>query len=165
MVDLNQYYRLEDLSTDQLDIIYNYSKSIIPTEIVYSDIYVVGSYCFNLKEQKTSDLDMVVILCEKTHPIDSVIGKNYDIVNFFGRISFEKLNPVFKKPVQLIPKNKPKFLSQMYDSNIKAPYYNLLEKKWYNKKPYDYFPYTWAKSKNSEKKEWVYRDKVSGKYL
>lgn len=166
-INFESYYRLEDLSNSELElfkeIIVNFVKDI--TE--YTNIYVVGSYCFNLKEKIVNDLDIVVIVPETFRKIiyPCPNGTGYDLINKMAVKSFPYLKNTFNKKTQIFPvnedsNNRYNLPFRGLDGNmVLRPYFDLLNLEWKNKKPYDYFPYAHIKGK------WIKRQLIHNKHL
>lgn len=162
--DLSKYYRIEDIPNSKLDIIKNEIDKVFSDIVPYKNLFIAGSYCFNLKTKIVNDVDICVLIDKNIYEINNYTGKGYSLINKMGKVSFDRMNGLFNKKVQIIPMNFEYFYEKVNYSNMKAPYFDLVSKQWYNKKPYDYFPYTWAYSKENKKREWVHRSNIPSKF-
>ena len=147
--DFSIYKSIEDL--EDINILHTQLLSTIKEYVSepFEDIYIVGSFCFNVGKSK--DIDIIYCIPEKYKTIEfpSKSGIGYDMVNYFTRyekILKEKLN----KRIQLIPNNKNYFLSHMGKLS-NPPYFDLVNLKWINKKHGDVF------NKKLYQKKWVTR--------
>ena len=166
-IDFQLYQRLEDLSHTEIEMFRDIVVDFIEDITEYTDINVVGSYCFNLKNKIVNDIDIVVIVPESFHKIKFPCSKGtgYDLINKIAIAGYPYLNNTFNKKVQIFPMNKDS--NDEYNIPFKGldgtmlsrPYFNLLSLEWRNKVPYDYFPYAYIKGR------WVYRGLVPSKSI
>lgn len=160
-VDLTEITRIEDFTTEQLDeireVVLYYAQQVI--EISITQIFIVGSYCFNRENHIPGDMDIVVIVSESyqkiIYPSDEGIG--YNIINAMAEKEREmRNNNHFGKKVQIIPNNYETFNSLTGD----APYYDLFNHELHNKEPYEVYPYVMGGYSDSII-NWVHVDSIT----
>tara|TARA_B110000908_G_C9954453_1_gene314016 strand:+ start:93 stop:566 length:474 start_codon:yes stop_codon:yes gene_type:complete len=134
------YESIEDL--EDIKILHTQLLSTIQKYVSepYEEIYIVGSFCFNVG--KSNDIDIMYCIPEEykkiNYPSNPSVG--YDMVNYFSKYEIllsEKLN----KKIQLIPNNKNYFLKDAKSTTIYGtpPIFDLVNLKWINKKHGDVF--------------------------
>jgi len=151
--DFSIYEAIEDL--EDINILSTQLLSTIKKYVSepFEDIYIVGSFCFNIG--KSNDIDIQYCIPEEYKKINypSNPGVGYDMVNYFAKydkLLSEKLN----KKIQLIPNNKDYFLTLHKNANATTmygtpPIFDLVNLKWINKKHGDVF------NKKLWKEKWV----------
>ena len=147
--DFSIYESIEDIK--DINILHTQLFSTIKKYVSepFEDIYIVGSFCFNVG--KSNDIDIQYCIPKEYKKINypSNLGVGYDMVNYFSKydkLLSEKLN----KRIQLIPNNKNHFLKHT-EIMSNPPYFDLVNLKWVNKKHGDVF------NKKLWKNKWVTR--------
>jgi len=137
LYDFSNYQSIEDI--EDINILHTQLLSTIKKYVSepFEDIFIVGSFCFNIG--KSNDIDIIYCVPENFKKIKypSKEGIGYDLVNHFSVYDIlltEKLN----KKIQLIPNNKKYYLEFNKITN-QPPCFDLINLKWVNKKHGDIF--------------------------
>jgi len=151
-IDLLKLRKVENFTTEVNNIIVSNIRELVDDDIPIIGYYVVGSFCFALKENP-NDIDIVIVIPKKYRKIQigsMDIASGYDIINKCARYEY-KLKDYFNIKTQLIPRNI--IRGQRWENNYllefkfgikNMPYYDLLTKGLYNKLYNEYLPYHFA---------------------
>ena len=139
--DFSIYNSIEDI--EDINILKTQLLSTIENNVVepYEDIFIVGSFCFNIG--KSNDIDIIYCVPEEYKHIKypSLEGIGYDMVNSFAKYDIlltEKLN----KPIQLIPNNY-NYFYKLHFNPTPPPLFNLITLEWVNKEHGEVFNKKW----------------------
>jgi len=155
-IDLNKFNRIEDFSDKDLDTLYEiikYYTNKISDKI--NEIYIVGSYCFNRPNHKPNDIDIVAIIPNDIATVlyPSIDGVGYRIINKAAEYAYLMSHNHFYKNTELITAN-----IEYLDIDF-PPVFDLVNKKWIGKQPYDIFNYTMNGFLNNHGINWIPSDK------
>ena len=125
--------KVEDFSDETRIKIYNSVGLVVAkNNVQFSDIYVVGSRCFNVNNPR--DLDIIVIVPQSFRKIVPETGEGYDIVNLFAHIAWEMMDELDCK-IGLFALNKLHYGTEISNIGIELPSYNLSNGKLKGKEP------------------------------
>ena len=135
--DFSIYESIEDL--EDINILHTQLLSIIKEYVSepFEDIYIVGSFCFNVG--KSNDIDIIYCTSQKHEKINRKAVK-------YSKL----LSSIFNKKIHFIVYQTSYFLSFM-EKISNPPYFDLINLIWVNKQHGDVF------NKKLYKKKWVTR--------
>tara|TARA_R100001509_G_scaffold164900_2_gene144139 strand:- start:1757 stop:2263 length:507 start_codon:yes stop_codon:yes gene_type:complete len=162
-MDFSQFNSLEQLNIEYLNYLENSIINIIKDTYTINEIYLMGSFCFNIKESK--DIDIGVMIPENEAIVDVLYPpSNPSIFYMFKEVFSGLLTRKINKPASILPYNINTFFStNPITIQVKPPMYNLTKKYWVNKKEGDKFNNFIIRDKN---KAWIIdRDSNKGKII
>lgn len=150
--DYSDIQNLEHLSDDNLknELLFTLKKII---KEPFEDIFIVGSFSFAIGSSNDIDIAYIIPESYRKFKVPNREKKDYDIFNNF-KIYNKQLETIFKKPIEVLPLNKSVF-NDNKNQYGPFPYFDLVNLKWYGKKPYEMFNYKLGHT--SEGIKWVKR--------